>query len=387
LFPACFGQKSSTPLPADGGGGQPLSPVLIYRADSHCAQVIEAFLHPPFTMSFKCTVRELAGDATSNGVAPELAIRCTHSSHFHRHHAALFRHRISDRFGRAFANNASSKFPRGHKKSVSAREKGERTSLPLSGEGAPGARQAVFLFRQYHDGPSRSFVASEQLRQHPPNLPPSRPARNQFVAWRFPSVWFPSCREAGVSTSPAASTARPDRPSVALDDAVHSGDAIGKASADRCRIRAEQHKHPKHEPGCCGAPEYRHRCSAATANRKIIVRPESKIFSAISFAFSATDGAFDHFDHAVQKRFAGIGRDAHLYSSESTRVPPVTDERSPPDSSDHRRRFSRDRRFVHRGHAFDHFAVTGNEFAGGMTTTSPNSKFRSRNFLDCAVRF
>ena len=41
-------------------------------------------------------------------------------------------------------------------------------------------------------------------------------------------------------------------------------------------------------------------------------------------------GAFDHADHAIQKAFAGVGRDAHDEPIGEHRVPPVTALRSPP---------------------------------------------------------
>ena len=50
--------------------------------------------------------------------------------------------------------------------------------------------------------------------------------------------------------------------------------------------------------------------------------------------------------------------------SESTRVPPVTALRSPPDFANHRRRFAGDRRLVDRRRAFEHLAVGGHELAG-----------------------
>ena len=69
--------------------------------------------------------------------------------------------------------------------------------------------------------------------------------------------------------------------------------------------------------------------------------------------------AFDQGDHAVQKGLSGIGSDLHH--------DPVGEHlRSPGHRgavaarlADHRRGFSGDGRFIHRGHAFDHFSVAG----------------------------
>ena len=53
-----------------------------------------------------------------------------------------------------------------------------------------------------------------------------------------------------------------------------------------------------------------------------------------------------------------------LSQSETTSVPPVTAERSPPDLADDWRRFAGNGRLVDRGHAFDHFAVGRDDVSG-----------------------
>src|SRR3984885_7273816 len=73
-------------------------------------------------------------------------------------------------------------------------------------------------------------------------------------------------------------------------------------------------------------------CSVTTASRKIIVNPESRMFSAISFGVfwrSAPSTSL-----IIRSRNVSPGFDVifTMISSESTRVPPVTAERSPPDS-------------------------------------------------------
>ncbi len=50
--------------------------------------------------------------------------------------------------------------------------------------------------------------------------------------------------------------------------------------------------------------------------------------------------------------------------SDSTCVPPVTAERSPPDFANDRRRLTGDGGFVDRGHALDHLAVGRDDIAG-----------------------
>ena len=53
-------------------------------------------------------------------------------------------------------------------------------------------------------------------------------------------------------------------------------------------------------------------------------------------------------------------------------MPPVTAERSPPEFANDRRQLTSNRRFVDRGHAFDHVAVGGNQVAGFDQDQVPN---------------
>ena len=93
-----------------------------------------------------------------------------------------------------------------------------------------------------------------------------------------------------------------------------------------------------------------------------MLSPASRIVSAISFGVFWRARAFDERDHAVEERFAGVGRDPHLQ--------PVGDDlRAAGDAAadvrarllQHRRRLARDRGLVDVGHALDHFAVAGDD--------------------------
>ena len=92
--------------------------------------------------------------------------------------------------------------------------------------------------------------------------------------------------------------------------------------------------------------------------------PASRMFSAISFGVFCRDAAFDQRDHAVEEGVPGRRGDAHHDQSDSTCVPPVTAERSPPlsritgaDSPVIAASFTR-------GDALDHLAVGGDDVAG-----------------------
>ena len=93
----------------------------------------------------------------------------------------------------------------------------------------------------------------------------------------------------------------------------------------------------------------------------MIVRPDSRIVSAISFGVFWRDGALDQRDHAVEEGLTRVCRDAddelirqHLGAA-GHRGAVAT--RLPDDGS----RFAGDRRLVHRGHAVDDLAVSRDE--------------------------
>ena len=71
-----------------------------------------------------------------------------------------------------------------------------------------------------------------------------------------------------------------------------------------------------------------------------------------------------------------------LIQSERTIVPPVTAERSPPALANDRCGFASDRRFVDRGDAFDHIAVTRNEIAGLDKNDVPGFQIDRGHALD-----
>ncbi len=101
---------------------------------------------------------------------------------------------------------------------------------------------------QHHDAaPFRRLVGQRR------RAAPHRPARARLtpcagmnaVACRLPSVIVPVLSSSSTSTSPAASTARPDDGDhIRLDHAVHAGDADGREQpADGRRNQADQQRH------------------------------------------------------------------------------------------------------------------------------------------------
>ena len=88
------------------------------------------------------------------------------------------------------------------------------------------------------------------------------------------------------------------------------------------------------------------------------------MFSAISFGVFCRSAPSTSLIMRSRKVEPGAAVMRTRIQSDSTCVPPVTAERSPPDFADDRRRFAGDRRLVDRGHALDHFAVGGDHVAG-----------------------
>ena len=104
--------------------------------------------------------------------------------------------------------------------------------------------------------------------------------------------------------------------------------------------------------------------SVMQTSRKMIVSAESRMVSAISL------GVFWRFAPSTRpimrsrKLSPGLAEMRTLISSLSTRVPPVTLERSPPASRMTGRALAGDGAFVHGGRALDDLAVAGDGLAG-----------------------
>ena len=185
------------------------------------------------------------------------------------------------------------------------------------------------------------------------------------VAIRLPSVMVPVLSSSSVSTSPAASTARPDIastlcctsrsiPAIPIAEssppmvvgirhtssATSTGSESDGAAVAREWIEAHAHQH-----------EDDRQAGEQDAERDLVGR-----LLALR--------ALDQRDHAVEEGLARIGGDAHL--------DPVGDDRGAAGDgaaiaaalANDRRRFAGDRGLVDRGDALDHFAVAGNDVAG-----------------------
>ncbi len=153
------------------------------------------------------------------------------------------------------------------------------------------------------------------------------------VAWRLPSVIVPVLSSSSVCTSPAASTARPDIAST-LRCTSRSMPAMPIAdSSPPIVVGIRQTSSDTSTKSDCGAPEYiANGCSVTTASRKMIVSPASRMLSAISFGVFCRSAPSTSAIIRSMNVWPGSAVMRILIQSDSTRVPPVTAVRSPPDS-------------------------------------------------------
>ena len=190
-------------------------------------------------------------------------------------------------------------------------------------------------------------------------------------AWRLPSVMVPVLSSSSTSTSPAASTARPEvaitlacimrlMPATPMADSSppmvvgirHTSSAISTVMRDRRAglggLDAEDRERQQRDRDHQEDDRQRHQ---QDGQRDLVGRLLAL-------------GAFDHRDHAVEEGLARVDGDAHD-------EPVGQHARAAGDGrevaarfADHRRRFAGDGALVDRGHAFDHLAVERDHVAG-----------------------
>ena len=191
------------------------------------------------------------------------------------------------------------------------------------------------------------------------------------TAWRLPSVIVPVLSSSSTSTSPGRfDGAARHGDHIGLNHAIHAGDADGRQqAADRRRNQADQqrdqdgHRDRRTLAGGCDAV-LRERQQRDTGEQENDRHRGQQNVERDFVRRLLPLGPFDQRDHAIQKRFAGVGGDAHDQ-------PVGEDARAAGDAAavaaafaDDRGAFAGDGAFVHGGDAFDHFAVAGNQVAG-----------------------
>ena len=152
-------------------------------------------------------------------------------------------------------------------------------------------------------------------------------------AWRLPSVIVPVLSSSRTSTSPEASTARPESASTlrrtsrsmpAMPIALSSAPiVVGMSATSRATsVVTEMSVLAKSAKGC----------SVTTTITKISVSAASRMFRAISFGVLRRSAPSTSAIMRSRKDWPGSWVISTTIRSESTRVPPVTALRSPPDS-------------------------------------------------------
>ena len=185
------------------------------------------------------------------------------------------------------------------------------------------------------------------------------------VACRLPSVMVPVLSSRSVSTSPAASTARPDIAST-LKRTSRSMPAMPIADSSAPMVvgikRHEQRDQDHHRDGAAGIGDVardrrrREHEDDGQADQQDVERDLVRRLLAL--------GALDQLDHAVDEGRARRRRDAHPDPVGQHLGAAGHGRAVAAGLADDRRRFAGDRRLVDRGDAFDDLAVRRNGVAG-----------------------
>ena len=240
------------------------------------------------------------------------------------------------------------------------------TNLALSGAISRPRSPYFSLARTTIERPSGVSSESEASCAASASSPSSTPGSvMNSVAWRLPSVIVPVLSRSKVSTSPAASTARPDMASTlkrtsrsmpAMPIADNSAPiVVGIRRNEQRDEDDDRHRAPcvrGKARDCDGGEDEDQRHAGEQDVERDLVRR------------LLPHRAFDERNHAVEKSRALRRGDPHP-------EPVRRDARAAGDRravaaalADDRRRFPGDRRLVDRGDAFDHLAVARDQVAG-----------------------
>ena len=318
-------------------------------------------------MSFRWTTPSAQlSRATTSGVPPCSATPCDDPVELGGRAAALLVDEPLDGVGGALADQRAV-----HVDAAHARRRAERDELVLA---ELALAQAEPLLRQHDDRAALGRLVGERRelrdlgelalldavdRQELGRLPVAERDRAGLVEQEHVDVAGRLDRAAG------------HREHVALHEPVHAGDADrreqradrGRDERDeqrdqhglrRRRARVDRERPQRHDGG-----EERDRQAGEQDVERDLVRRLAPL------------GALDERDHAVEERLARLLRHLDHEPVGEQPVPPVTAERSPPDSRITGRRLAGDRRLVDRADALDDLAVGGDDLAASTTTTSP----------------
>ena len=227
---------------------------------------------------------------------------------------------------------------------------------------------------QHHDAAAfRRFVGQRRQLRRFRQLPVrSRPAPGwNAAAWRLPSVMVPVLSSSSTSTSPAASTARPEV-AITLACIMRLMPAMPMADSSAPMVVGIRHTSSATSTVTGTARAARGLHAVKRERQQRHARPPGTRSSAPPAGWSARSRWASSARLApstiaiMRSRKASPGLRGDAHHDPVRQHPRAAGDRGAVAAgfADHRRRFAGDGALVHRGHAFDHFAVGGNGVAG-----------------------
>ena len=175
------------------------------------------------------------------------------------------------------------------------------------------------------------------------------------------------------------------RQHVALHEAVHAGDADRREQPADGRGDEAHQQRDEDDDVCSALANIANGCSVTVASRKMMVRPASRMLSAISLGVFCRSAPSTSAIMRSRNVSPGSGGDAH---DDLVREHPgaAGDRRAVTARlADDRRRLTGDRRLVDAGDALDDLAVAGDDLAGGDDALVADVERGARPLLDRPV--
>ena len=358
-------RKSSTPASsAILRGGEAVVAGDHHRADAHRAQLVEALAHALLDRRRAARSRRAPASRARRRAAsrPARAMPVERRLQLRRRLAALVGDPAQDRVAGALAQPRAVEVDAAHarlrgerherrRRAARARARAGRTAWPARRSSVPPASRRPARTA----APPRRGRASET-----PGI------GTNAAAWRLPSVIVPVLSSSSTSTSPDASTARPESASTlrrtsrsmpAMPIADSSAPIVVGMSATSSAISVGD-RHVGCPRSRRTAAASRRRRGRSSSGRRAGCRARSR--SASCAARRPRRGAIMR----SRNDWPGSCVISTTMRSESTRVPPVTARAVAAGLADDGRRLAGDRRLVDRRDALDDGAVAGDHLAG-----------------------
>src|ERR1035437_253632 len=352
----------------DGGGGELVVAGDHNGADAHFAELRKAFLDAAFDDVLEMNDAEhflAVCDDERRAAGPGNLVHGIQN--YLRENTAFAVNQDAHGFRRAFADAPCGlAVNRCEIHAAHARLRSERDELRVGRRDFASA-QTKFFLRQHHDTAAFGRFVGErrELRGVGETLDGDEWRRNKLrrltVAERDRAGFV---EQQHVHVSRSLDRAAAHREHIVLQQTVHARDADGAqqttdGGGNQTHEQRDQHRHGKDRGGIKTKRFQRH------ANQQKNKRQRRKQNGERDFVRRLLAcRAFDQRNHAIQKTFAGIDRNANFdlvgqharAAGDGAAVAAAL--------TDDRRGFAGDGRFVHRGRALDDVAVGRNDFAG-----------------------